>query len=424
MSGLRRSLGAAALSLYGLGAILGAGIYSVIGAAAGTAGPGLWMSFVIGGVVALLTALSYAELATLFPEAGGEVVYLRRALPTQPWLAFTAGAMVALSCAATIATVAIAFGGYLAELVELPPMLTAAVLLIALTAIGLWGIRESTGVTALFTLIEAAGLGLVVWAGTREGGLGDALATAPSFELLAGASIVFFSFLGFENIVNLAAETKDPARALPRAIIFSVCAATLLYTLVALAIVTLAEPEALADSKAPLTEAVRRVAPGLSSVLSGVALFATANTALASIMSGSRVLYGMAEERQLPRVVGAVLKRRKTPWVATLLLSTSAAALLPLGEIRAVASVSSFAALIAFILVNGALIVLRRSKPDLKRPFRVPGSLGGIPVLPVMGALVAALLLLRLPYEALVIGAAALAVLVAGRLAFAVRARL
>jgi APA family basic amino acid/polyamine antiporter len=202
-----------------------------------------------------------------------------------------------------------------------------------------------------------------------------------------------------------------------------VCTATLLYTMVALAIVTLAEPEALADSKAPLTHAVQRVAPGLSSVLGGVALFATANTALASIMSGSRVLYGMAEEQQLSRAVGAVLKRRRTPWVATLIVSAVAAALLPLGEIRAVASVSSFAALIAFILVNGALIVLRRTRPDLKRPFRVPWSFGSTPVLPVVAALAAALLLSRLPPQALAIGAGALVVLVAGRLGLAAWAR-
>lgn len=416
MGELKRSLGTMALSLYGLGAILGAGIYSVIGAAAGTAGRGLWMSFVAAGVVALLTALSYAELATLFPKAGGEVVYLRRALPKQSWLAFTVGAMVVLSSAATVATVAIAFGGYLAHFIELPALLTATVLVGLLTLIGLWGVRESTAVTAVFTVIETGGLVLVVWAGTQEGGLGDALATAPSFEVLAGASIVFFSFLGFENIVNLAAEAKDPGRALPRAIVISVVAAILLYTLVALAVVALVEPEALAGSKAPLTMAVQRVAPKLAGVLSGIALFATANTALASILSGSRVLYGMAEEEQLPKLVRAVHTRRKTPWVATLILSAIAALLLPLGEVGAVASVSSFAALIAFILVNAAVIVLRRSKPKLERPFRAPLALGGVPVLPVLAGLCAALLLARLPWQALAIGAGTLAALTSGRL--------
>lgn len=190
--------------------------------------------------------------------------------------------------------------------------------------------------------------------------------------MLAGASVVFFSFLGFENIVNLAAETKDPGRSLPRAILVSLCAAIALYVLVALAVVALVEPSALAQSSAPLTSAVRKTSPQLASVLSGVALFATANTALASIVSGSRVLYGMSEEGQLPGTLGKLLEKRKTPWVATLILSGIAGALLPLGSVGAVASVSSFAALIAFVLVNAAVIVLRRSKPKLDRPFRVP----------------------------------------------------
>jgi amino acid transporter len=294
---------------------------------------------------------------------------------------------------------------------------------LALTLVGLWGVRESTAVTAVFTVIEAAGLALVVWAGTREGGLGDALATAPSFEMLAGASVVFFSFLGFENIVNLAAETKDPGRALPRAILVSLCTAIVLYVLVALAVVALVEPSVLAESDAPLTSAVRKTSPQLASVLSGVALFATANTALASILSGSRVLYGMSEEGQLPGVLGAVHSARKTPWVATLILAGIAGALLPLGSVGTVASVSSFAALIAFVLVNAAVIVLRRRKPKLERPFRVPLAVGGVPLPALLGAVLAAMLIARLPAIGLAIGAGLLAVLAIGRVLVLVLAR-
>lgn len=415
MAKLKRSLGTVSLSLYGLGAILGAGIYSVIGEGAGIAGEGLWLCFVGAGTVALLTALSYAELATLYPKAGGEFVYLRRALPEHDWVAFTVGTMVALSSAATVATVAIAFGGYLGEFVQLPAWIAASLLVFVLTLIGLWGVRESTLVTAVLTVVEVLGLGLVIWAGTQGGPLADALGTIPSFEMLTGASVVFFSFLGFENIVNLASETKDPGRSLPRAILASLCGAIVLYVLVALAVVAVAEPRELAESSAPLSTAVRKTSPELASALSAIALFATANTALASILSGSRVLFGMADERQLPDPLAAVLAGRKTPWVATLVLSGVAAALLPLGNVGAVASVSSFAALVAFLLVNVAVVVLRRRSPTLKRPFRVPLAVSGIPVPAALGAALTLLLLVRLPPLGIAIGASVLVALAVGR---------
>jgi len=168
MAELKRTLGTWALGLYGLGAILGAGIYSVIGAAAGKAGDGLWQSFIASGFVALLTALSYAELATAFPKAGAEFVYLREALPSRKWIAFTVGVMIALSSAATVATVSIAFAGYLREMIDVPAAPTAIALLVLLTVVGIWGVRESALMTAIFTIIETGGLLLVIYVATRS----------------------------------------------------------------------------------------------------------------------------------------------------------------------------------------------------------------------------------------------------------------
>jgi amino acid transporter len=255
----------------------------------------------------------------------------------------------------------------------------------------------------------------------RADRFGDALATAPSFELLAGSSIVFFSFLGFENIANLAAEAKDPGRALPRAILISLCAAILMYALVALAVVALSEPQALAESDAPLATAVRRASPQLAGALGGIALFATANTALASIISGSRVLLGMAEARELPRALSAVLAGRKTPWVATMVTAAIAGLLLPLGSVGTVASVSSFAALVAFTLVNVAVVLLRRAQPDLKRPFRTPLAVARVPVLPVLGALFSCVLMVRLEPTAIALGTGTAIALAGARAAFRAR---
>jgi len=391
---LRRTLGWPSLTAYGLGAILGAGIYSVIGAAAGHVGAGMWIAFAIAAIVALITALSYAELATMFPQAGAEFVYVRRALPRHGALAFTAGTMMAAAAAATVATVSIAFDGYLSSFLNLdvPSVVVAPLLVVFLAFVAIVGIKESTWMVAVFTCIEAAGLVVVVILGATSERFGTALLTAPSTHLLSGAALVFFSYLGFENIVNLAEETKEPERNLPRAILLSLGISTALYILVAIAAVALLPAADLARSDAPLADAVRGRSPSLAGALGGVALFATANTAMAAIMSGSRILYAMAGAGELPGVLSSVLKRRRTPWLATLAVAILALALLPLGSVAVVASISSFACLLAFATVNASVIVLRLREPRWARPFRVPLSLGRWPILPLLGGLSALLL--------------------------------
>jgi APA family basic amino acid/polyamine antiporter len=418
MSPLKRTLGLPALTLYGLGTILGAGIYSVLGAAAGRVGEGVWLSFVISALVALVTALSYAELATTYPRAGAEYFYLRRSLPRWRWASFGAGMMMAASAAATAGTVAIAFGGYLGTFLDLPEILASAALLVLLSAIALRGIRESTGVTALFTLIEAAGLVLVIAVGWSAEGFGEALLAKPTLAVLGGASLVFFSFLGFENIANLAEEAKDPGRNLPRAILVSLLLATTLYVLVALALVALLSPAAAARSHAPLAAAVAEGAPRLAGVLGGVALFATANTALAALLAGSRILYGISSGGDLPGPLQAILPKRKTPWLATLVIAGVAAGLLPLGRVDLVASMSSFASLVAFSGVNTALLVLRYRDPDRRRPFRVPFTVGRIAVLPLLGLVSNAILITQLERTAVIGGTVTLAVLLSLYVAF------
>ena len=210
---LKRALGLPALTFYGVGVILGAGIYSVLGAAAGRAGHALWLSFAISSLVAVLTALSYAELATAYPLASAEFTYLRRAVPRWPGLALVTGLLVALSGAATAATVAIAFASYLRTFLDVPPALVAWGLLAAATALNVVGVKESGWVNAAFTLLEAGGLVLFVVLGAGSERFGTALSAAPSFGVVSGAALVFFSFLGFENIANLAEEAKGPQRA-------------------------------------------------------------------------------------------------------------------------------------------------------------------------------------------------------------------
>jgi basic amino acid/polyamine antiporter, APA family len=406
---LARALGLPGLTFYGVGIILGAGIYSVLGAAAGRAGDAVWLSFAGSGAVALLTALSYAELATTHPRASAEFTYLRRALPGWPGIALVTGLLVALSGAATAATVAIAFAGYLRSFVELPTALAAGGLLAAATALNIVGVRESGWVNAAFTLLEAGGLLLFAGLGATSDRFGDALAAAPSFDVVPAGALVFFSFLGFENIANLAEEAKQPARDLPRAIFLSLGVATALYVLVAIAAVALMPAAELAGTEAPLADAARRWSPKLAGALAGIALFATANTALVSILVASRVVFGIAREGELPKRLAAILPGRKTPWLATLVVAAVAAALIPFGKVGVVASVSSFASLLAFASVNVALIVLRYREPRQPRPFRVPGALGKFPVLPAFGALTTLAVATQLDATALLAGSIVLA---------------
>lgn len=407
---LQRALGLAGLTFYGVGIILGAGIYSVLGVAAGRAGDALWISVAVSALVALLTALSYAELSAACPKTSAEFAYIRQAFPRWPAAGLIVGLLVALSSAATSATVAIAFAGYLGSFVEVPAMIVAWGLLAAALALNIVGVKASGWVNAAFTLLEAGGLLLFAGLGATSESFGDALAAAPNWGVLSGAALIFFAYLGFENIANLAEEAKEPERDLPRAIFLSLGIATALYVLVTIAAVALLPAEQLAEAQAPLADAARERSSTIAGALGGIALFATANTALVSMLVGSRVVFGIAREGELPKPLAAVLSRRKSPWVAILVVGALAAALVPFGNVGVVSSMSSFAALLAFAAVNVSLIVLRYREPDLERPFRVPGAIGRFPILPALGVLTTIAVATQLDGEALLGGMIAIAV--------------
>jgi amino acid transporter len=397
-SGLKRSLNLPQLAFYGVGTIVGAGIYSVIGAAAGEAGTYLWLSFLFAGVAAFLTVLSYAELASLLPKAGGEYQFVKYAFKHLPWLAFMAGFLIALNAAATSATVAIAFAGYFNVFVDAPGIVISLVLLGLCTALNIIGIRESTWVGIGLICIEVTGLLIVIGCGIAGGDWNKL--SAPTVDLdIAGVfgamALIFFVYIGFEDIVNLAEESHNPKRNIPRALLIAVIVTSAIYLCVALAVVSLVSPGTLADSKSPLEAAAKTVSPAAGTALTVTALFATASTALISLISISRLLFGMARDGDMPKPFANLLPGRQTPWVAALALFAGACALLPLGRVEIVASVSSFGILLVFITIQAAVIRLRFTKPDAARTFRVPGSIGRWPVIPTIGMVVCAALLTR-----------------------------
>lgn len=411
---LKRTLNLPQLVFYGIGTIVGAGIYSIIGAAAGLAGGAFWLSFALASVVALLTALSYAELSAMFPRAGAEYRFLSEAFPDRQWPSFLAGWLIALNAAATAATVALAFANYLQEFVALPKAAAALGLLAACTAVNVAGLRQSTWLAVVLTSIECGGLLLVVALGFSSGNVGAhaALPGAASGAfggILAATALVFFMYIGFEDIANLAEESRRPERTMPRALLASVVATSLLYLLVAFAVLSLADPAGLAEAAAPLSFAVARTAPWAATALAACALVATASTALITLVSVSRLLFAMARDGLLPAPLARISGRRKVPWVAALALFAAACALLPLGKVEATAGVSALGILLVFAGVQVALILLRRSRPGAKRPFRVPLSIGWLPLPAALGIAGCAFLLLQLPMRAWLIAGGAIA---------------
>ena len=242
---LQRSLNLPQLVFYGIGTIVGAGIYSIIGAAAGLAGGAFWLSFALASAVALLTALSYAELSAMFPRAGAEYRFLSEAFPDHDWPSFLAGWLIALNAAATAATVALAFANYLQAFVELPKIPVALGLLAACTLANVAGLKQATWLAIVLTSIECGGLLLVVVLGFASGNVGahvalPAASGAFGGGILAATALVFFMYIGFEDIANLAEESRRPERAMPRALLISVVATSILYLLVAFAVLSLA----------------------------------------------------------------------------------------------------------------------------------------------------------------------------------------
>lgn len=412
MAKLKRSLTLTQLSFYGVGTMVGAGIYSVIGAAAGEAGSNLWVSFILAGIAAFLTVLSYAELCSMYPKTGAEYQFLKAAFPRRPLFSFMGGYLIALNAAATSATVALAFSGYLNVFVNAPQMLTAFLLLLACTCVNIAGIRESTWISMILICIEVGGLLLMIWSGFESGGMGKSFEQPLAWNNMAGVftatALIFFIYIGFEDVANLSEESRQPVRDIPRALIISVIVTSVLYILVALSVIAISAPEDLAASDSPLTHAAGSISPWRGQALAIAALFATASTALISLIAISRMLFGMAREGDMPEPLSHIWTKRKTPWVAALVLFGMACLLVPLGEVKTVASVSSFGVLLVFIAVQMAMIVLRYRKPESKRPFRVPLSVGKLPLLPVLGILITAALLTQ--FETIVYGVGIVAI--------------
>ncbi|MFM9108870.1 MAG: APC family permease [Chloroflexota bacterium] len=408
MSELRRTLGLRALVFQGVGIMLGAGIYTVIGPAAALAGDALWQAFALAGLAAALTAVSYAELAAMHPRAGAEYVYFREARPAARWLPGTAGWALAFAAVAGAAAVARAFAGYAAAFFPGDPGLVAAGLIAAATAVALAGMTWASRVNVLLTVIEAAGVAAAIAAGLGAPGMERVLAAAPHPGIAAAAGLVFFAYLGFEDLANLAEEARDPGRDLPRALFIAIAVTTALYILAAAAASALLAPDDLARSQAPLADAAAVRSPRLGDAIDAIALASTANTALIALVAASRLLFGMARGGSAPRRLAAASGAARTPAAALAVCAAAAMAASLAGGLELLVSVASLLSLLAFAGVNAALVRLRFARAAAQRPFRAPLTAGRWPVTGVLGLAAALALALRFAPEVQALAATAL----------------
>ena len=402
---LKRNLGLFEVTLSGIGIILGAGIYALIGEAAGLAGNAVWISFALSALIAVLTGLSYAELASMFPKASAEYEYTKQAFGRYP--AFIIGWMIIFSGVIGAATVALGFAGYFGVLSGLPLVPSALLLIALLSAVVFIGIKQSARVAVVFTAIEALGLVFIIIMGIPYLGSVNYLEMSPSgfSGIFQAAALIFFAFIGFEEMVKLSEEVKDPERNIPRGLILAISASIILYIMVALSAVSVLGWERLSQSSAPFANiAFAALGKNASSIISVMALFATTNTVLLMLLASSRIIYGMAESGSLPKILATVHPKNHTPWIATLLAMALAMVFVFLEDIAFVANVNNFTVFVTFIVINAALVMLRYHKPEFSRPFRVPLSWGRLPFLPLFGIFFNAFMLVQLSGQVIVIG--------------------
>lgn len=387
MAELKRHLGLFHTTMYGVGLILGAGIYALIGDAAGEAGNSVWISFVLAAVSAIFTGLSYAELSSMYPKAAAEYSFVKNAFGNN-FVAFLVGWLTLFVAVISAAAIALGFGGYLTQLFQIPIILAAILIITILTFVNYFGIKESSSMNIIFTIIEAVGLGIVILVGLSITGIEIDYFDAPhGFSgIFSAFTLVFFAYIGFENIANIAEEIKNPRKVLPRAIILAISITAIVYILVSISAVRVLDWQELGISVAPLADVIKKSLGqewGFGILI--IALFATTNTVLIMLVSGSRILYGISLDKALPGIFSAIHQKRKTPWIAVILIGAFSASFVFIGDIGTVANISVFAIIMVFVLVNFALIWLRYKQPDMERQFRSPVNVKKFPVLAALG---------------------------------------
>lgn len=375
MTQLKRSINWKVFSLYGLGNILGAGIYVLVGEIAAVAGNGLLWSFLIAAVVATFTAITYSAFASKYPVSAGAAIYTERAFGSK-FISTAIGLSLAFTGVVSASALLHGFDRYFQQLIKptslagtVPSQVVILTLIGLLSLIAFKGIKESAFFAVGLTLIEAAGLLIIIGFAGFNGDFSESLkqsvssvSTVEPMAIFLGAFLAFYAFIGFEDMVNLAEEVKEPKKSLKKGMIVALIGATILYVLTAVSALSVLSSQELASSNAPLAE-VFKVASGSSlPVITIIGLFAVTNGVLAQIIMSSRVLYGLAKEGWIPSLFKKVSVKNHTPTNATIAAVVTIACGALLLPLVTLAEITSFALLIIFSVVQLAALKLITKK--------------------------------------------------------------
>jgi basic amino acid/polyamine antiporter, APA family len=399
---LKRGIGPWLLLFFVLGDIVGAGIYALVGEVGGLVGGAIWSAFLCAFVLAIFTASSYAELVTKYPRAGGSATYVNNAF-RRPFVSFMVAFAVMASGITSASTLTLAFSGdYLSQFISVPIIAAAVVFMLLITAINFYGISESVRINVILTCVEITGLILIILIGIAAlgGGTGDPgrafefkEGTSVLSAILAGTVLAFYALIGFDDSVNVAEETQHPSRNYPRAIFGALLLAGVIYLLVTFTASMVVPTGVLAESSGPLLEVVERGPIAIPTKLfAAIALLAVSNGALINMIMASRIVYGMGDQGVIPTVFSNVHPGRRTPWVSIAFTAIIALiVLITIGRndeaLSTLGSTTVVLLLIAFVMVNISVLVLRRDEVGHEH-FRAPTAF------PILGAVVAAALLI------------------------------
>jgi amino acid transporter len=374
---LKRSLSLPIVIFYGLGTMVGGGIYALAGKVAGEAGMYAPVAFTLSSLLALLTAFSYAELVARYPLSAGEVNYAHEAWGKK-WFSKLIGFLVVATGIVSAATLTVATAGFLQDIYPVPVEIGVLLTVLLLGGLAYWGINESAWVIVSITFIELGGLLFIVTAASGDaftalGEQGGAI-LLPSFEtgiwagILAGSFLAFYAFIGFEDMVNIAEEVKSVQRNLPIAIIVCILSVLFLYVLISLIAVLTVPVEQLASSKTPMDEIIRHAGVDAGPWMVAISLLAGVNGALVQIIMVSRVLFGMAKGGKAPAFLAHVSQLTHTPTYATIITTILILVLALIFDLSSLARITSLIVLFIFTIVNLALIKIRQHTPIKRSP--------------------------------------------------------
>ncbi len=367
---LQRRLTLPLLSLYGIGVTIGAGIYVLVGKVAIGTGMHAPLSFLLAAILAGFTAFSYAELGGRVPKSAGEAMFVQSAFGS-PILATAIGILVMTTGIISSGAIVIGFVGYLHEVVAVSSTLATVGVVVLLAAIAAWGIGQSVMLAAVVTVVEVGGLLLIIGAGSMHAPdiarvLPEVITPAGWGEgaaILSGAVLAFFAFVGFEDIVNVAEEAKDPVRTVPRATIITLVVSSSLYFLVALIAVAIVPLDQLGGSDAPLALVFETATGRSAALISLIAIFAVLNGVMIQLIMSSRILYGIAKEGWIPQIFAYVHPTTRTPILATVVVAVAVIILALTLPIVRLAETTSYLVLMVFSVVNLALVQIKLRHP-------------------------------------------------------------